>query len=195
MPTLGEIKKARDLGQHSGSKLIWQACFVCGKERWVEMREGEPETIYCRTCYPKIETHAQSNRNWKGGRWKRPDGYFRIYVSIDDFFRPTAGKKGYAMEHRLVMAKHLGRNLQKWEIIHHKNGIRDDNRIENLELIGSISEHMSGHLRGYQDGYTKGLIDGKDKQIEELKSLIEEQTKQIRFLQWQTNERQKSEKI
>ena len=71
----------------------------------------------------------ENNPNWKGGKHKDYQGYIRIYKPKHPF-----RKGNYVTKHRLVMEQILGRYLKKGEGIHHKNGIRDDNRPQNLHL-------------------------------------------------------------
>jgi hypothetical protein len=60
----------------------------------------------------------------------------------DPLYSMAVRKKRYVFEHRLVMARHIGRPLLPEESVHHINGVRDDNRLENLELWSS--SHPSG---------------------------------------------------
>ena len=79
--------------------------------------------------------------NWKGGRRKLSTGYIHIYAPD----HPNSPKSGYVMEHRLVMEKHLGRYLDHNEVVHHINDIKDDNRLENLQVMprGTHVQHHS----------------------------------------------------
>jgi len=138
-PQIGEIRKGTEVGFKSQGKVIWRACELCRKERWVEVRKAR-QNRWCRYCSSKVNLvniTGERNKNWKGGRIKGTDGYIQVCLAPDDFFfsMATLGKHRYVFEHRLVMAKHLGRCLHRWEIVHHKNHIRDDNRIENLQLV------------------------------------------------------------
>lgn len=74
---------------------------------------------------------GKKHGNWKGGRIRDSQGYIRVMKPG----HPHAQSKGYVMEHRLVMEEMLGRPLEPWELVHHKNKIKDDNRSENLELV------------------------------------------------------------
>jgi hypothetical protein len=76
---------------------------------------------------------------WKGGRKRNVAGYVEV-------LRPghPMAYRNYVYEHRLVMAEHLGRILESHEHVHHRNGIKTDNRVENLELVTN-SEHGALH--------------------------------------------------
>lgn len=86
---------------------------------------------------------GELNPMWKGGIKRQGQGYILIYSPE----HPFCSKRKYVLEHRLIMEKHIGRYLTKKEIVHHKNGIRDDNRIENLELFNNQSEHLKNHFK------------------------------------------------
>lgn len=76
------------------------------------------------------------------GRKELHNGYVRIYFPS----HPKSDKRGWILEHDLIMECNIGRWLDKDEVVHHKNGIKDDNRLENLELM-KRSEHMKLHMK------------------------------------------------
>lgn len=86
---------------------------------------------------------GENHPNWKGGRYKLKSGYVRVYAPD----HPHRSPQNTVFEHRLVMEKHLGRYLDPKEVVHHQNGIKDDNRIENLELVATTGEHVSQHFK------------------------------------------------
>lgn len=84
-----------------------------------------------------ITTNIDFSRT-DGKGWYKENGYIMRKVNN----HPKQNKKGYVAEHRLVYEQYLGRFLDSKEVIHHINGNREDNRIENLQLFVRNSEHI-----------------------------------------------------
>ena len=175
MPTLGEIRYGSEIGKASGNKYIWYACEKCKKVRWVHTIIDKPRYKICFQCQRSEVGITKSNEQhsqWNGGV-RRDKGYIYIKLYLNDFFFPMTTSSGYVYEHRLVMARHLGRCLHRWEIVHHKNHIRDDNRIENLEIMSDIGHKQLTFMES-RISYLEKKLDEQGKQIRLLKFISKE---------------------
>ena len=91
------------------------------------------------------EKSAAARRGEKSYRWKGGKTIIRGYVYLKRPDHPLSNNRGYVAEHRLVMEECLGRLLYPEEVVHHINGITDDNRKENLGLFKDHGQHTAFH--------------------------------------------------
>jgi len=86
---------------------------------------------------------GEKHHAWKGGKHIQ-NGYVFVSITKDNPYSSMAISNGYVLEHRLVMAQHLKRPLEKNETVHHINGNSQDNTIANLQLRhGKHGQHQA----------------------------------------------------
>lgn len=155
-----KIKTQKACGYECADKLKEKnrelSCAHCN-EKFIRPH-GKLRTYCSRTCSMLARNAVSSVAKPLGSSRKNSDGYIVEKV-----------ESGWIMQHRLVMAKTIGRALKKTERVHHKNGKRDDNRPENLELWTGVGTSK-------KDPHGIRLV---DKVIDMLASLTKEELEQI----------------
>ena len=124
--------KCRDEAQRIRIKRI---CVACKKEFWVwpHVLKLRP-CLYCSLKCRNLTMTKEKHGMWKGGTYKKPQGYIMQYIGIGQYQR----------QHRLIVEQALSRPLTDDEIVHHINGNVTDNTQRNLSIM-SRAEHIKLH--------------------------------------------------
>lgn len=117
-------------GDSGRMPLYVSACECCGKKFPVYKSGVKFCSVACSGKSLSRRQVGEGNHAWKGGETRTVSGY----IKEKSVGHPFADEGGYVLQHRLVMEKIIGRELHSYERVHHKNGNRQDNRPENLEL-------------------------------------------------------------
>jgi hypothetical protein len=122
------------LPERKHHQVQWLCHCDCGTERAVYGHALRYNTSSSCGCYLH-DRCGTLHPGWKGGRTTRKTGY--VFLTNPEF--PGKGinganESGQVAEHVVVISRHLGRPLYKGETVHHKNGIKNDNQLDNLEL-------------------------------------------------------------
>ena len=163
--------KVGDKSRDGRRYFIWNKCPRCNKEFW-SPQKGNGKMVHCKPCAARGYHERRRAENPSLARCKTSQGYIAVYLNPNSPYYPMRQSHGYILEHRLVIAQHLGRCLKSWEIVHHKNGIKDDNRMENLQLLPQKKYHLV-------DLYSKARIVQLEARVIQLEAEVTRLNEQI----------------
>ena len=130
-------KKVRDRISASLKKYYEQHPEAKTSQMYDNLKLGHSHEARRKTA---IALSRHNSHMWKGGVIQRNG-----YVAVLQPSHPHSDTTGYVFEHRLVMEGKLGRYLTPSEVVHHENGDKSDNRIENLRLFPNNGDHRKYH--------------------------------------------------
>lgn len=168
----GKLKTQPASSLVSGASTKCRSCYTESRktaQQWIKKNQGKH---YCKcgcnkTITIKIHHHVRGipdylnhhrpnpwrhhnligrkNPHYKTGKHISSTGYVRV-------LNPSHGRSSYFFEHRLIMESHIGRKLMRHEVVHHVNGNKTDNRLENLQLMQNC-DHSRMHAKNGDSGF------------------------------------------
>jgi len=135
---IGDIATGSELGNTKMAKKVWQECPDCKYQRWIDKRyyDQPNHTGRCNKC--SIE--GSLNPKWTGGEYITSSGYKKILKKG----HPLSDRDGHIFEHRYVVCEKYGTGALIDRVVHHIDGDKLNNNIENLEIM-TMSEHTKHH--------------------------------------------------
>ena len=135
-------------GWNKGKKMSQQ---TCEKLRQISLNMPQDVKNKIRNTIKKLWKNPEYRKNMREKHRKIFDGRLKSFYGYIMIYKPDhpyaiRQKQSYVPEHRLIMENHIGRYLRPSERVHHINGIKDDNRIENLKLFKDSSSHAKYHF-------------------------------------------------
>ncbi len=148
---LSVIKRVENTGyckSRPNGKPTWKCECQCGVIINVmgdSLRSGHTKSCGCLNRELSIKRtlgmNGKKSFSWKGGRYKTGMGYIYIYTPE----HPYSTKAGYILEHRSIIEKYLDRILSPFEVVHHRDGDKSNNDINNLMLFNNNTDHLNHH--------------------------------------------------
>lgn len=185
---VGQILKKHNASTPDARRVEWP---IEQMRHWYEVEGLTIEQIGAKLGQSRVATNKALKRHgiplrrrgpkdgelhtgWKGGRHLNKDGYIEVYQPNHPFARKGNRR---VLEHRLVMEQMIGRYLEPGEVVHHKNGDKQDNRPENLELFANNGDHLAATLVGQCPKWTE---DGKRRIQEGVRKAVQQRASRRR---------------
>lgn len=144
--TCSRACNARLRAKQQSESFVPKKCKQCGKD--ITIRQSK--RVFCSETCQYAWWRGKNHYRWKGGISIHSEGY--ILVKRPE--HPNADKRGWILQHRLIMEDHIrvadpqspfleNGYLKTSLVVHHRNGIKSDNVVSNLQVLSGQSEHMS----------------------------------------------------
>lgn len=161
VPDRGHVREAHS---YERAKCVVEGCTARPVNRWMCGKHAQQRAAgIIDEEGRQLRDLKPTGRPRKKDRWVGQDGYVLVKAPVG---HPNSRSDGSILEHRLRMEEHIGRYLEHWEIVHHKDGNPSNNDLRNLELMDGRKRSRDRHPPGHEQ------LDTVEAAIDTLERLV-----------------------